>query len=614
MARKTRKGMPVRREGLESFRFRSAINFEGDDDRPAIIANKNRSISAPASDDRPAIIANKSRGISAPASYSNSLAKINENEENDASSNEDEEQNNDDDLRRRTYSERGPPRTRASVMMQLKRACSLPVVTNDLVFDDNKGGIDEDIEIEQHGARSTTRLSFVDGASQSEQASSHPRNAGQYTVIAFVNSASGGGMGKKLYNSLQSHLGPDYVIDLHSCRQGNMPEDALIKYAYDPMVRILACGGDGTCGWIFSSLDKVWANVLGSDSSKCRVHESKYNGHLPMAIIPLGTGNDLSRQFNWGGTFSSHMQKKSMISSVQKSTTTCLDRWRCIIMPTNVLEDDEKEFIPKILAEDNYPSEFEEEEEEEDVNSRRETVVLLHSFLDDADTVTSPTGSNRKKQRKKKRLNMSEPSTQIFDGVFCNYFSLGFDATIAYLFHHERETHPEKFTSPTKNKMVYVQKSPYAFKAPKLRERIKVLVNNEKGQLVNLKIPKSARALVLMNIQSYGGGNRLTKAGDAKDGRIEVIFVSNLIRFASTAVPFVHLKVAAQTNNVCIRTKSDMHCQVDGEPWLQGEGVIQVKFHSRNSILEKVNEPSSNCGCMSGAPEVELPLVVGSVE
>ena len=109
-----------------------------------------------------------------------------------------------------------------------------------------------------------------------------------------------------------------------------------------------------------------------------------------------------------------------------------------------------------------------------------------------------------------------------------------------------------------------------------------------------------------MNIQSYGGGNRLSREGSATDGLIEVIFVSNLIRAVSSAMskvmPFLLFKVAAQTNNVCIRTRCPMHCQVDGEPWLQGEGVIQVKFHSRNSILEKV-KVNKNCGCVGGSIE-----------
>ena len=107
---------------------------------------------------------------------------------------------------------------------------------------------------------------------------------------------------------------------------------------------------------------------------------------------------------------------------------------------------------------------------------------------------------------------------------------------------------------------------------------------------------------LLLNIQSYGGGNRLARCGSPDDGVIEVIFVSNVIRMASCYIPFVYVRVAAQTNRVCIRTRCPLHCQVDGEPWLQGEGVIQVKFHSRNGILERIHD-SISCGCMSGGAE-----------
>ncbi|XP_023246195.1 eye-specific diacylglycerol kinase isoform X2 [Copidosoma floridanum] len=132
-------------------------------------------------------------------------------------------------------------------------------------------------------------------------------------VLVFINPRSGGNQGAKLLSKFQWLLNPRQVFDL---TQGG-PNMGLELFKKVPNLRILACGGDGTVGWVLSVLDKIGANP-------------------PPAVgtLPLGTGNDLARALGWGGGYTDEPINK-ILDGMAESEISILDRWKLEVERNN---------------------------------------------------------------------------------------------------------------------------------------------------------------------------------------------------------------------------------------------------------------------------------------
>ena len=127
-------------------------------------------------------------------------------------------------------------------------------------------------------------------------------------LLVFVNSRSGGGQGLELLRKFRARLGPLQVFDLN--RGG--PQPGLLLFEDVPDVRILVCGGDGTVGWVLSALDD----------------NPRYQPKPPVAVLPLGTGNDLSRSLGWGPGYEGDESISLLLKQAAEAPVVTLDRWR----------------------------------------------------------------------------------------------------------------------------------------------------------------------------------------------------------------------------------------------------------------------------------------------
>jgi len=133
-------------------------------------------------------------------------------------------------------------------------------------------------------------------------------------LVVFVNGKSGGQQGKTLIEKIKQLVPEHQIYDV-----GNGgPEPGLNTWrGKGKPFRVLVCGGDGSIGWVLGTLDKL---------------EFKEAEWPPMAILPLGTGNDVSRTLEWGPGYENE-SLSPILEQVDSGELIRMDRWFCDMKP-----------------------------------------------------------------------------------------------------------------------------------------------------------------------------------------------------------------------------------------------------------------------------------------
>ncbi|XP_032698878.1 diacylglycerol kinase kappa [Lontra canadensis] len=406
-------------------------------------------------------------------------------------------------------------------------------------------------------------------------------------LLIFINSKSGDHQGIVFLRKFKQYLNPSQVFDLSK----GGPEAGLCMFKNFSRFRIVVCGGDGSVSWVLSLIDTFGLH------EKCQ-----------LAVIPLGTGNDLARVLGWGAFWNKNKSPITILNRVEQASVRILDRWSVMIRETPrqtpLLRGQVEMDVPRFEAAAIQHLESATTELNKILKAKYPTEMIIATrFLCSA--VEDFVVDIVKAWSQIKQNNTAIESVILkvsFHSFYLPCFGRrkGRQGTISSPVSSKSELLSEsrksnKLSSRFKNKMWYGllgSKELFHRSYRKLEERVHLECDGEAISLPNLQ------GIVVLNITSYAGGVNFwgSSAATAEyeapaidDGKLEVVAIFGSVQMAMSRIINLHHHRIAQCHEVMITIDGEegIPVQVDGEAWIQRPGLIKIRYKNAAQMLTR---------------------------
>ena len=374
-------------------------------------------------------------------------------------------------------------------------------------------------------------------------------------LLIFVNSRSGSQQGLMLKMQLKSLMNPIQVWDLAD----GGPEKILRSFMVFTRLRILVCGGDGTVSWIISALDKMTVERW-----------------PPIAILPLGTGNDLARIHGWGGGYANE-SFLLILNQVQESYISLLDRWNVKIKRKKKKNSDSKEGVKKPFT--NYMSIGMDALSALQVHNLRENspdmffsraINKLWYGLYGAEDALKASCSDLPQQIVLEADGMKIPIPKDCRGLII----LNIDSYLGgvplwsravSLYEHEKSTQAKRSRRYSDGEIAAIE------------------------TMDSMKRTSSFDSIIGDDIETHEAKLERILSCDSpsscQDGRLDVISIRGNFHLGQIRVGLANAQKLCQCSRLKIELKKSIAVQIDGEPWKQDRCILKIDREKDPAIM-----------------------------